>query len=1022
MPDVFISYSRRDRQFVQRLGAALEARGKDVWVDWEDIPASSQWRREIEDGIDATDAFLFVISPDSVGSHECGQELDHALRRRKRIVPIVHREVDPAEVRSEAAAINWVYLRDQDPFDEGVEALVRAIDTDLEHAKAHTQLAAEAINWERSNHDRSRLLRGSELQDAERWLTEAAAKQPQPTELQTQFVQASREAARRRGRIMFAGVAFALVVAVALAIVALIQRANAVHQSQVAFSRQLDADAQKNYSTDPELSVLLAMNAVRAAPGGDTEEALRQALGQSHVRDRYTNPAGQRIGDALWSPDGSRLAIVDEGTNRTEIVRPGAHTKAIVLQTPGLDNQINWAAHRDVLLTGAAAPAVWNATTGALIRRFPTRAVQSGISPNGRVAALADLNGVLHLWDVAGGRQLTQAQPGVRGTPGCVVWSPDGSEVAVCTVQKLSERAIASGQPTPETVTVFNSAGHRLSDIREPNIVDQVAFSPDGSRIAVAVTPHGLYAPGTFVYDPRTGARELVLGGHAASAVAFNHDGTELAYAEITGNIVYVYTFRTKRTIPLVGNTGTINSVQFSHTDVNYVVTSADDQTARVFSGTFGNQLEVLAGDTQDVTDATWSPDDTFIATASKDGTARVWTTPVPHPIAQRSLELGLGNVVMAQDGAEVVVAGPDSSAGWVLDSNTLARRAIINPPPGQVFIGAGFSPDGRWIGALTGRPAGRSVLSQDLLIYNRRTGREAAAISVAGLRVTAAAFGHHGDVATILSDGRVDTWSGATGRHERSLLPAREAGQTISYSANGSRLAVSHPDGSIDVLSPSGGRPLTIDGPRPTPVFPGVAASVVPVRAALSPDGRWLASIGGGPPLQASLYLWNLRTGRRRTLIAGFTPLVSVAFNASGTMLAAGDASSAYVWQFPSGSLLQTVSQGASSTYGIPAELSGTAGVLVGFTKAAGTLVTSGDFATRDWRISTGQIEFDAPFSDGGSASPDARRVVVDVAGVLGVYPCDLCGGLAELMADARHQVTRSLTPTERGLYLRRG
>jgi hypothetical protein len=114
-------------------------------------------------------------------------------------------------------------------------------------------------------------------------------------------------------------------------------------------------------------------------------------------------------------------------------------------------------------------------------------------------------------------------------------------------------------------------------------------------------------------------------------------------------------------------------------------------------------------------------------------------------------------------------------------------------------------------------------------------------------------------------------------------------------------------------------------------------------------------------------------------------------------------------------------VNQGASSTYGVFAELAGTAGVLVGFTKT-GTLVTSGDFATRDWRISTGQMEFDAPFSDGGVATPDGQRVLVNVAGTLGVYPCDLCGGLSALMATARHQVTRRLSPTERALYLRRG
>jgi hypothetical protein len=358
VPDVFISYSRRDKAFVERLNEGLASRGKDAWVDWEDIPASAEWVREIQDGIDASDAFLYVLTPESASSQECARELAHALERRKRIVPIVHRDVDPASVPPEAAAINWVYLREHDSFEDGLKTLVEALDTDLDHVRAHTRLASQAINWDRAGRDRARLIRGNELQDAERWLTEAAAKDPGPTEVQAQFVQASRDAARRRGRMLFGGVAVALVVAVALAIVALIQRSNAVHQSQIAYSRQLDAEALSKYSTNPEAAVALAMRGAEIAPGTSTEEALRQALGQSHLRQVYFNAAPQPVGDALWSPDGSRLAISDEGANRTEIVRPGTDARPIVLQTPGLDTQLSWAGRGSVLLTGAGTPAI----------------------------------------------------------------------------------------------------------------------------------------------------------------------------------------------------------------------------------------------------------------------------------------------------------------------------------------------------------------------------------------------------------------------------------------------------------------------------------------------------------------------------------------------------------------------------------------------------------------------------------------------------------------------------------------
>lgn len=49
--DAFISYSRKDRELVEQLVEAFVARGKSVWVDLEDIPATADWRAKIEAGI-----------------------------------------------------------------------------------------------------------------------------------------------------------------------------------------------------------------------------------------------------------------------------------------------------------------------------------------------------------------------------------------------------------------------------------------------------------------------------------------------------------------------------------------------------------------------------------------------------------------------------------------------------------------------------------------------------------------------------------------------------------------------------------------------------------------------------------------------------------------------------------------------------------------------------------------------------------------------------------------------------------
>ena len=53
MADVFISYSRKDIDFVQHLHQELESRNREPWVDWRDIPPTAEWLEEVYAGIEA---------------------------------------------------------------------------------------------------------------------------------------------------------------------------------------------------------------------------------------------------------------------------------------------------------------------------------------------------------------------------------------------------------------------------------------------------------------------------------------------------------------------------------------------------------------------------------------------------------------------------------------------------------------------------------------------------------------------------------------------------------------------------------------------------------------------------------------------------------------------------------------------------------------------------------------------------------------------------------------------------------
>src|SRR4051812_47055698 len=90
--DAFVSYARRDQEFVRRLSDALQREGLKLWVDAEDIPTSTDWRSALARGIEGSRAVIVVLSPDAIASQQVGSELVAARECGKRIIPVVHRD------------------------------------------------------------------------------------------------------------------------------------------------------------------------------------------------------------------------------------------------------------------------------------------------------------------------------------------------------------------------------------------------------------------------------------------------------------------------------------------------------------------------------------------------------------------------------------------------------------------------------------------------------------------------------------------------------------------------------------------------------------------------------------------------------------------------------------------------------------------------------------------------------------------------------------------------------------------
>lgn len=205
MSDIFISYSRKDRDFMRKIFDKLESQEKNVWVDWEDIPPTAEWLKEIFDSIESTDTFLFVISPESIVSDTCIAELKHAQSNNKRIIPILYREVNTINSPEEINKIQWIFFRDNDNFGKSMKTLESAIDIDLDWVKAHTRLLVRSKEWDSKKRDGSYILSGTDLDDAQKWLIASDDHNTKPTPLQVAYITASQQGAVAQQRKQLRG-------------------------------------------------------------------------------------------------------------------------------------------------------------------------------------------------------------------------------------------------------------------------------------------------------------------------------------------------------------------------------------------------------------------------------------------------------------------------------------------------------------------------------------------------------------------------------------------------------------------------------------------------------------------------------------------------------------------------------------------------------------------------------------------------------------------------------------------------
>lgn len=628
MSDVFISYSRKDREFVRSIADKLKNEQRETWVDWEDIEYAEDWWQKICAGIESANNFIFVISPDSLSSDVCRHEIQHAEDHHKRIIPILHRELTQEEVQQLPAVIahhNWLPFTAESDFTTSLAELLETIDRDPVYVKAHTRILVRAIEWDTSQRKGSLLLRGDDLNDAETWLISALDKNPSPTELQAQYIETSRQYERQRQRRVFSGIVTALVITGLLAILSFILFRQAESNLSLAEERGTGvanqaetADFERNNAVVAEATAVRnalaersqaqVANAQSALNAGDTQLALALALEANSI----PNPSSEAqliLAESAYHP-----GVVTFFEDHEETI------SGIVFSPDG-----------DIVVTSS-----WDGTV--LIRDFKNGTIlhkltqhagkvnDIAISPDGRFVASVSDDQTAIIWDVMTGEMLHQLQ-GHNADVLAIAIHPNGETVLTGSLDGyLMVWDINSGELVQEMKYVLYED---FADSLELSIRD-LAYSPDGQYIAV------LNSFTISILDALTLSNEFNFDFEAqitfGTNLHFSPDGQYIAVGGQNGTIALLDLESQSRTRTLVGHSSDVNQVVFSPDGKQLASTAIRDVTGpdlniKIWDVATGTEIYRFLEDYQKLgfTRLMYSPNGQYLAVGSLNGNVIVW-------------------------------------------------------------------------------------------------------------------------------------------------------------------------------------------------------------------------------------------------------------------------------------------------------------------------------------------------------------------------------------------------------------
>ena len=810
--DAFLSYSRKDVAFAKALEGHLEnfktpnglqipEHNLAIFRDESDFTGAAYYN-SVESHLRQSAALIVICSPDAASSSYVDDEVRRFAKispgNERKIVPILYRGVPNNEVKPSH-----------------------------EHESAFPPALCEAlgmpvgINYLGFDLAKHKLNRGAYFNSWYALLANVCGVSRAEIEERDRL----RQSRQRRFQAAVIGVVFvALLVAL---IVTLISRQQAVSERDLARSGELSANALNAMSGDPQLGLLLSIEAATLSYSAnhaisiEAQESLHHALLTQRERLRLNVNSGFAYSVA-FSPDRRLLATADVSQIRLWDVVTGV---PLATQFTGAGKCLSLAFSPDgtKLITGGGdkQARLWDVSSGRQLHVFSghTEFIWSvAFSPDGNRLATASNDSTIKLWDVSSGKEL-RTLAGHKGFIDAVAFSHDGKLLAT------------GGEDGTDRIWDAES-GNQLLVITEPEATDTVrgvAFSPDGRRLGVVNTA----STSVEIWDVSTGRQMTTYQGHTASvmSIAYSPDGSQIATASLDRTARLWDTSSGKELAVFIGHTEAAICVAFS-ADGEHLATGAEDGTARIWETEQPNEFPSFVGHTASVNDIAFSADGNRLASASSDGTARIWKT----------------------------------STG----------QGLLTLRPGTVVSAVAFSPDGNKLATATSE--------RDATVFNLTTGAKTLTLSGHTAALTSIAYSRDGRyLITGSQDKSARIWDAANGKTLFAMPAKTGAVESVALNRNGTKAALAL----YDDLGDSGRSTQlwNVGAGAPSINFDG---DHVWVNQQFSPDETRLAATGSTAPFLVKV--WDSKSGAALVTLRGHTAAVlAVAFSPDGQTLATG-------------------------------------------------------------------------------------------------------------------------------------